>query len=262
MNTKSYLLLIGLTVILTVTVPLTRTGNAPENRAPLPRPAVVYRDDRQEVVSDGDDVVVRNLADGTVCRPGLKADEIRSVTRLHRKSAGELPLLGEFIEDGLKLAGAERTVIVRTVPETAVITVHPQPHTADDKIIIDKSTHRLFYYRRGELAKSYPVATGRLPEYTPEGTFHIANKIGHPLPDDPEGRFGPRWMGLAVPCEQDHRRPNDPRAPVGQKYGIHGTNEPESIGSDASGGCIRLRNEDAVELFDLVSLGTAVEIRR
>jgi lipoprotein-anchoring transpeptidase ErfK/SrfK len=43
-------------------------------------------------------------------------------------------------------------------------------------------------------------------------------------------------------------------------YGIHGTNNPASIGSSASHGCIRLRNSDIKELFEMVSLGDEVDL--
>lgn len=43
-------------------------------------------------------------------------------------------------------------------------------------------------------------------------------------------------------------------------YGIHGTNAPESIGTAASHGCVRMRNEDVIQLYDIVPLGTEVQI--
>jgi lipoprotein-anchoring transpeptidase ErfK/SrfK len=43
-------------------------------------------------------------------------------------------------------------------------------------------------------------------------------------------------------------------------YGIHGTNRPASIGRNASHGCIRMRNRDVEELFEMVSVGDAVEL--
>jgi lipoprotein-anchoring transpeptidase ErfK/SrfK len=43
-------------------------------------------------------------------------------------------------------------------------------------------------------------------------------------------------------------------------YGIHGTNAPESIGHSASHGCIRMRNTDVEELFDLVDVGIPVQL--
>lgn len=68
-------------------------------------------------------------------------------------------------------------------------------------------------------------------------------------------------MGLAVPDQKDMRASKDARALNGHKYVIHGTNEPESIGTDASGGCIRLKNADVEELYSMISVGTEVEIR-
>lgn len=265
-------LLIGISALLAVTALIFRQidGSWPPGLPGAPGPfhlkpgalppGVIYRDERHLVLAEDTKVIIRT--DAGVVRLDLEAGALRSVKRLWNKEAGELPLLGEAIADGLKLTAADRAFLVQTAPTVTLLAAYPDPQSKEDKIIIDKSRHRLYYYRRGELAKTYPVATGRRPEYTPEGTFTIANKIGHPLPGDPEGRFGPRWMGLAVPGTHDHRRVNDPRAPVGQKYGIHGTNEPDSIGTDASGGCIRLRNEDVVELFELAAVGTPVEIRR
>ncbi|OYD06861.1 hypothetical protein CHM34_13020 [Paludifilum halophilum] len=59
------------------------------------------------------------------------------------------------------------------------------------------------------------------------------------------GGFGPRWLGLNVPWG---------------KYGIHGTNQPHSVGSHSSHGCIRLLNSDVEALFPKVPLGTQVHI--
>jgi lipoprotein-anchoring transpeptidase ErfK/SrfK len=56
--------------------------------------------------------------------------------------------------------------------------------------------------------------------------------------------LGTRWIGISK-----------------KGYGIHGTNSPKSIGRAASLGCIRLRNEDVEELFEMVSVGDAVELR-
>lgn len=50
------------------------------------------------------------------------------------------------------------------------------------------------------------------------------------------------------------------KVPGFRSIGIHGTNEPESIGTRASQGCVRLRNEEIVRLKELVRVGTPVEI--
>ena len=89
------------------------------------------------------------------------------------------------------------------------------------------------------MIKTYAVATGKESTPTPLGTFKIVEKAKW------GGGFGSRWMGLDVPWG---------------KYGIHGTNRPGSIGFNASAGCIRMRNKDVEELFDLVDYNTTVTI--
>jgi len=93
-------------------------------------------------------------------------------------------------------------------------------------------------YRSGKLMKTYPVATGKPTTPTPKGTFTIINKQVNP-----GGPFGTRWMGLSKP-----------------HYGIHGTNNPASIGTAASNGCIRMLEYDVNELFNDIPVGTIVRI--
>ncbi len=97
--------------------------------------------------------------------------------------------------------------------------------------LIDNKTH--------EVIKKYTIATGKTSSPTPLGTFRITTKEKWG-----EG-FGSRWMGLDVPWG---------------KYGIHGTNKPGSIGFNASGGCVRMRNSDIEDLFDSIEVGTTVAI--
>lgn len=96
----------------------------------------------------------------------------------------------------------------------------------------------LSLYRQGSFIKAYPVATGKPTTPSPVGTFTIVNKQL-----DPGGPFGTRWMGLSEP-----------------HYGIHGNNNPPSIGTAASNGCIRMYNKDVEDLFNLVPVGTVVRI--
>ncbi|HPL54713.1 MAG TPA: L,D-transpeptidase [Bacillota bacterium] len=96
----------------------------------------------------------------------------------------------------------------------------------------------LALYKYSRLYKAYPVATGKPTTPTPVGIFTIINKQVNP-----GGPFGTRWMGLSKP-----------------HYGLHGTNNPASIGSAASNGCVRLLNKDVENLFDHVGVGTIVRI--
>lgn len=105
------------------------------------------------------------------------------------------------------------------------------------------------------MIKTYPVATGRTEDLTPEGTFPIVVKINKPgwknIPGgDPRNPLGEKWMGLSVNGDK------------GRTYGIHGTNHPESIGQHASSGCIRMAKDDLIELYNIVPEGTPVWIHK
>ena len=106
-------------------------------------------------------------------------------------------------------------------------------------IEVDTKTLYLVDNIKKEILKKYTIATGKPNSPTPLGTYEITNKGKWG-----EG-FGSRWMGLNVPWG---------------KYGIHGTNKPGSIGFNASGGCVRMRNSDIEELYDFVTVGTNVVI--
>ncbi|MEN6412624.1 MAG: L,D-transpeptidase family protein [Veillonellales bacterium] len=92
----------------------------------------------------------------------------------------------------------------------------------------------------GELYKKYRIAVGKSDTPTPIGEWNVVWKAYNW-----GSGFGTRWMGLNVPWGI---------------YGIHGTNNPWSIGQFASHGCIRMRNRDIEELFEWVPIGTEVRI--
>jgi lipoprotein-anchoring transpeptidase ErfK/SrfK len=102
------------------------------------------------------------------------------------------------------------------------------------------SKHQLTLYDASIPLKVYPIAVGKILTPTPKGNYIIINKEY-----DPGGPFGVLWMGLSKP-----------------HYGIHGTNNPSSIGKDVSHGCIRMDNEDVTELSSMVTIGTNVYIHR
>lgn len=106
------------------------------------------------------------------------------------------------------------------------------------RIDISTNKHQLKLYDGNRLIKVYPIAVGKLLTPTPSGTYTIINKQ-----NNPGGAFGVLWMGLSKP-----------------HYGIHGTNNPSSIGRNVSHGCIRMYNHDVIELSSMVSVGTSVYI--
>ena len=118
-------------------------------------------------------------------------------------------------------------------------------------IQVDKSENVLMLYLNGKLIKHYSVATGE-NNGTPAGEFEIVNKLENPTwykagavvpPNSPDNSLGTRWLGFDYPG-----------------YGIHGTIEPDSIGHQATSGCIRMLNEEVEELYSLIPAGTKVTI--
>lgn len=119
----------------------------------------------------------------------------------------------------------------------------PLPIVADQglySIDIYPERHKLIVRAQGERFKTYTVAVGNPATPTPIGEYKITYKGKDWGPS-----FGPRWLGLNVPWGY---------------YGIHGTNKPYSIGQHLSHGCVRMRNRDVIELFELVPVGTKVTI--
>ena len=121
-----------------------------------------------------------------------------------------------------------------TVGQIICIPLAPSPI----EIIVNIGAKRLTVYRNGSIFREYIVATGKPETPTPVGVFEVVNKE-----IDPGGPYGTRWLGLSA-----------------QGYGIHGTNNPRSIGTAASNGCIRMYNEDIEALFDITAVGTIVRI--
>jgi peptidoglycan hydrolase-like protein with peptidoglycan-binding domain len=121
----------------------------------------------------------------------------------------------------------------------AAWTPKPKPVGQDLRLVIDTDARTLTVLVEGEPYQQYPVAVGRPSLPTPHGDFFIKVK------DIWGGGFGARWMQLSVPWGV---------------YGVHGTNNPGSIGSYASHGCVRMFNRQVIELFSWVEVGTPVKI--
>ena len=107
-------------------------------------------------------------------------------------------------------------------------------------LYVDVEQKTLTVWQGGAQVRRYTVATGAWSTPTPLGVFTINSRFSGRM-----SGFGTCFLGLNVPWGS---------------YGIHGTNKPESIGSNASHGCIRLRVKDAEELYALVPNGTRVVI--
>ena len=101
------------------------------------------------------------------------------------------------------------------------------------------------------VVRVFQTAVGAPKSPSPAGSFQIVNSIADPtwytkgktVPPGKCNPLGTRWLGLSR-----------------KGYGIHGTNRPDSIGKNASHGCIRMRNREVEELFKMVAVGDQVEL--
>jgi len=117
---------------------------------------------------------------------------------------------------------------------------------------VDLSDFELTVHCHGFFVKRYSIGTGRNSS-TPVGKFAVLDRIAAPQYTDPNGKvteggdatnpLGTHWIDL------------------GDSYGIHGTIEPNSIGKSESAGCVRMRNEDVVEVYNFLVKGSEVVIR-
>ncbi|OFW56073.1 MAG: hypothetical protein A2133_12515 [Actinobacteria bacterium RBG_16_64_13] len=124
--------------------------------------------------------------------------------------------------------------------------------TVMNSISIDLSDHRLDLYEAGRPLKSWPIGIGTDDTPTPPGEYYITIKM---RPTKPNSVYGVLAMGVSGFSEKLSDWPE------GGQLGIHGTNDPSSVGKDVSHGCIRLQNEDILDLSQYVAYGTPVRIR-
>ena len=132
---------------------------------------------------------------------------------------------------------------------------------APGTIVIHTAERRLYLVQGGGQAISYGIGVGR-DGFRWSGTHRITAKR--------------EWPAWTPPAQMLRRRPDLPRHmaggienPLGARamylgstlYRIHGSNEPETIGQAVSSGCFRMTNEDVVDLYNRVSVGTTVVVK-
>ena len=135
-------------------------------------------------------------------------------------------------------------------------------HQAPGSIVINTTERRLYYILGGGKALRYGIGVGRLG-FQWSGVHRVSAKREWPDWRPPSQMLRrqphlPRWM------------PGGPNNPLGARamyigstlYRIHGSNEPWTIGHAVSSGCIRMTNEDVVDLYSRVRIGAKVTVMR
>jgi len=120
------------------------------------------------------------------------------------------------------------------------------------KIVIDIPSRRLSILENNQIVKEYQVAVGKSNSQTPIGDFQVVNKAINPYYGKlkiPGGNLnnplGTRWLGFLI---------------RNGSYGIHGNSNPDSIGTFASAGCVRMYERDVQEVYEIILKGTPVSV--
>jgi LysM repeat protein len=162
---------------------------------------------------------------------------------------------GDTLSGIAKTYGTTTELLMRT-NELKTTTIYPgmklKVNQAKLSVLVNTQEKKLYLKKDEEIIKTYLIAAGT-DGLTPPGDFTIVNKLENPTwfhagaivpPGSPENILGTRWLGFSIPG-----------------YGIHGTTRPESIGTDATAGCIRMYNQDVEELYSIIPVGTTVMIQ-
>src|SRR5215472_7759081 len=119
------------------------------------------------------------------------------------------------------------------------------------RIVVSIPDRKLALLQGDRVLRVFPTAVGAPASPSPAGSYKVVERVADPtwygkgkiVPPGKNNPVGTRWIGLSI-----------------KGYGIHGTNQPASIGHNASHGCIRMRNRDVEQLFDIISIGDPVEL--
>jgi lipoprotein-anchoring transpeptidase ErfK/SrfK len=157
------------------------------------------------------------------------------------------------------ISGDEGQPLFSPIPRETIS--YSGPHSPGT-IVINASERRLYFVLPDHQAIKYGVGVGR-PGFEWSGVKHISDKR--------------EWPDWSPPPQMLKRRPDLPRHmdggldnPLGARamylsgtlYRIHGSNEPDTIGQAVSSGCIRMTNDDVIDLYQHAKVGTPVVVLR
>ena len=200
------------------------------------------------------------------------AKELERAQRNHRFSPrGAWPHIEQKVTAGDSLTVLRKRILRRRpdlllctglIAEVNGITGYLQPGdvlripTDRANVIVDLDARLLMYRHGDEVVGAWQCGIGKPGHETPIGEYKIGIKQKKPahttkgLPyGHPDNPLGSRWLAL----ERDGRNTS---------YGIHGTSDPDGVGGEVSLGCIRMRNGDVDELFEILPVGAHVILQK
>ncbi|MDQ2648615.1 MAG: L,D-transpeptidase [Actinomycetota bacterium] len=180
------------------------------------------------------------------------AAESELITQLHHPLPSGSPLVllvrrqrGEWLEVSLPIRPNGSSGWIRA--GDVDLSVH------DYRITVELRRHELTVFRGTEEIVRAPIGVGTSLTPTPGGEYYTTELL---QPPDPGGPYGPYAYGLSGFSETlDSFKGTD------AVVGLHGTNQPDLLGTDVSHGCIRVHNDVIEELASMLPLGVPVEIR-
>jgi len=163
------------------------------------------------------------------------------------------------VERALASPEGDRTIRARAKRTEPAVTTAELAGRYPTYLTIDRPSFKLRLYKNLKLKKVYPIALGAAGRETPAGLYDIANKQVDPVWSVPNSDWAGALAGQQIPP--------GPQNPLKARWlgvydgvGIHGTAERQSIGTNASKGCIRMLVEDVVDLYDRVPVKTPIYI--
>src|ERR1035438_1608785 len=152
------------------------------------------------------------------------------------------------VEDQIKKMAALTGVMLMAAAEALAQDTSTRPAR---RIVVSIADRKLAVLEGDRTERGFETSEGPPKSPSPTGVYQIVNSIADPtwytkgkiVAPGKCNPLGTRWLGLSR-----------------KGYGIHGTNRPDSIGHNASHGCIRMRNREVEELFKMVAVGDRVEL--
>lgn len=169
-----------------------------------------------------------------------------------KKTAATNPSQSIKPSEQQKLPASKKSLVKR--PSQVI---DPKSLSKDTHIVIKLGDRRVYIYKNRKLKVSYPVGIGKAGWETPTGNYKVMDMQPHPVWEEPwtgkvilEGPnnpLGARWIGFWT----DGRN----------SIGFHGTPAEKLVGQAVSHGCVRMRNQDVVALYEQVKLGTPITVK-
>jgi lipoprotein-anchoring transpeptidase ErfK/SrfK len=163
------------------------------------------------------------------------------------------------VAEALQQGAGSRTVSPQVSRVPPKVTTDQLAAKYPTYLTIDRGGFKLTLWKNLKEKKTYPIAVGQQGLETPAGVYTINDKQVNPTWHVPDSAWAGSLAGQDIPPG-----PGNPLLARWMGFyngaGIHGTNEPSSIGSAASHGCVRMLVDDVIDLYDRVPLGTPIYI--